>query len=128
MVYAFTMNLRQSLIAIPLTAIVYVSLLVGYARHLDAQQKVIQSTSYVSTDDATRMNGRMDVYDRALASPCALKLVAKMEKHAPTGGAYIETPNLHLRQPLADSLNWAPQINYDFDVIDAIITHCSTAK
>lgn len=123
------MNLRQSLIAIPLTAIVYISLLVGYARHLDAQQKVIQSTGgFVSGPDATRMNDRLDVYDRQLVSPCALKIVAKMEKHAPQGGKYDLTPNLRLRQPTADSIDWAQNINYDFDVIDAVIAHCSTTK
>lgn len=94
-----------------------------------AQQKVIQSTGgFVTGPDATRMNDRLEVYDRQLVSPCALKVVAKMEKKAPQGGKYDTTPNLHLRQPQADSLDWAQLINYDFDVIDAVITHCSTTK
>lgn len=94
-----------------------------------AAQKVIQSTGgFVSGPDATRMNDRLDVYDRQLVSPCALKIVAKMEKHAPQGGKYDLTPNLRLRQPTADSIDWAQNINYDFDVIDAVIAHCSTTK
>lgn len=101
------------------------------APHMMAQQKVVQSTDgFVTTPDATRMNARFDIYDRNLASPCASAIAAKMEKHAPApeGARYDITPNLHLRQPRISSLNWAPQVNYDFDVIDAVITHCSTTK
>lgn len=88
-------------------------------------QTIKAPDGFMTASDATAVNMRFAKYDSDLHSSCAHAIGKKMDANQPHSKAsYTTTAYLFLHLPMEDSIDWAGEINYDFQVIDAVLSRC----
>jgi hypothetical protein len=110
-----------------LLAVFLVATCINLRNHnVAAAQAIKAPNGFLTAADTTAVNMKLAKYDSALHSPCAHAIGKTMdaEHERSPKNTYTTTRYLLLHLPMEDSIDWASEINYDFEVIDAVMSRC----